>query len=71
MELQGMRTFRSTAVREYVEPARKTQRSLPETPLAPTQDEFALSPEARAAMAPQLKKLTAPSPKKEKPQEKP
>ena len=53
MELQGMRTFRSTAVREYVEPARKTQRSLPETPLAPTQDEFALSPEARAAMAPQ------------------
>ena len=42
MELQGMRTFRSTAVREYVEPARKTRRSLPETPLAPTQDEVAL-----------------------------
>ena len=50
MELQGMRTFRSTAVREYVEPARKTRRSLPETPLAPTQDEVALSPEAQVAL---------------------
>ena len=50
MELQGMRTFRSTAVREYVEPVRKTRQSLPETPLAPSQDEVTLSPEARAAL---------------------